>query len=112
MNDPPSEKQGLLRRPRLWSGGQRRHDRPDRRRDPGRADGAGTAAHGRTRRTYARPVTSIQVPAVSPHAAPPLPVVLFITGPAACGKSTLAKLLQGFYFPQEGQITIDGSHGR
>ena len=29
-------------------------------------------------------------------------------GPSGCGKSTLAKLLQGFYFPQEGQITVDG----
>jgi len=29
-------------------------------------------------------------------------------GPSGCGKSTLAKLMQGFYFPQEGQITIDG----
>jgi energy-coupling factor transporter ATP-binding protein EcfA2 len=31
-----------------------------------------------------------------------------LMGPSGCGKSTLAKLLQGFYFPQEGQITIDG----
>jgi subfamily B ATP-binding cassette protein HlyB/CyaB len=31
-----------------------------------------------------------------------------IMGPSGCGKSTLAKLMQGFYFPQEGQITIDG----
>ncbi|PTD96566.1 ABC transporter [Pseudothauera lacus] len=31
-----------------------------------------------------------------------------LMGPSGCGKSTLAKLLQGFYFPQEGQIVIDG----
>jgi subfamily B ATP-binding cassette protein HlyB/CyaB len=31
-----------------------------------------------------------------------------LMGPSGCGKSTLAKLLQGFYWPQEGQITIDG----
>jgi subfamily B ATP-binding cassette protein HlyB/CyaB len=31
-----------------------------------------------------------------------------LMGPSGCGKSTLAKLMQGFYFPQEGQITIDG----
>lgn len=31
-----------------------------------------------------------------------------LMGPSGCGKSTLAKLLQGFYFPQEGQILIDG----
>ena len=29
-------------------------------------------------------------------------------GPSGCGKSTLAKLIQGFYWPQEGQITLDG----
>ena len=29
-------------------------------------------------------------------------------GPSGCGKSTLAKLMQGFYWPQEGQITLDG----
>ncbi|MBU3897318.1 MAG: ATP-binding cassette domain-containing protein [Gammaproteobacteria bacterium] len=29
-------------------------------------------------------------------------------GPSGCGKSTLAKLMQGFYWPQKGQITIDG----
>jgi subfamily B ATP-binding cassette protein HlyB/CyaB len=28
--------------------------------------------------------------------------------PSGCGKSTLAKLMQGFYWPQEGQITLDG----
>lgn len=32
-----------------------------------------------------------------------------IMGPSGCGKSTLAKLLQGFYWPQEGQIKIDGA---
>ena len=31
-----------------------------------------------------------------------------LMGPSGCGKSTLAKLMQGFYFPQEGQITLDG----
>jgi subfamily B ATP-binding cassette protein HlyB/CyaB len=31
-----------------------------------------------------------------------------LMGPSGCGKSTLAKLMQGFYFPQEGQIFIDG----
>lgn len=31
-----------------------------------------------------------------------------LMGPSGCGKSTLAKLMQGFHFPQEGQITIDG----
>ncbi|MBK7898493.1 MAG: peptidase domain-containing ABC transporter [Azonexus sp.] len=31
-----------------------------------------------------------------------------LMGPSGCGKSTLAKLLQGFYWPQEGQITLDG----
>lgn len=31
-----------------------------------------------------------------------------LMGPSGCGKSTLAKLMQGFYWPQEGQITIDG----
>ena len=29
-------------------------------------------------------------------------------GPSGCGKSTLAKLMQGFYWPQEGQILLDG----
>lgn len=32
-----------------------------------------------------------------------------LMGPSGCGKSTLAKLMQGFYWPQEGQITLDGS---
>ncbi|MDB5772531.1 MAG: transporter [Burkholderia sp.] len=31
-----------------------------------------------------------------------------LMGPSGCGKSTLAKLMQGFYWPQEGQISIDG----
>ncbi len=31
-----------------------------------------------------------------------------LMGPSGCGKSTLAKLMQGFYWPQEGQITLDG----
>jgi subfamily B ATP-binding cassette protein HlyB/CyaB len=31
-----------------------------------------------------------------------------ITGPSGVGKSTLAKLLQGFYWPTSGQIKIDG----
>lgn len=36
-------------------------------------------------------MTSTQASATAPSAAPPAPVVLFITGPAACGKSTLAR---------------------
>ncbi len=31
-----------------------------------------------------------------------------IMGPSDCGKSTLAKLMLGFYQPQEGQITLNG----
>ena len=31
-----------------------------------------------------------------------------LMGPSGCGKSTLAKLMLGFYWPQEGQITLDG----
>ncbi|MFN4264435.1 MAG: peptidase domain-containing ABC transporter [Aquabacterium sp.] len=31
-----------------------------------------------------------------------------LEGPSGCGKSTLAKLMQGFYWPQEGQIFLDG----
>ncbi|WP_421310770.1 peptidase domain-containing ABC transporter [Aeromonas veronii] len=31
-----------------------------------------------------------------------------LMGPSGCGKSTLAKLMQGFYWPQEGQIILDG----
>lgn len=30
-----------------------------------------------------------------------------IRGPSGCGKSTLAKLMQGFYWPEEGQIRVD-----
>jgi ATP-binding cassette subfamily B (MDR/TAP) protein 1 len=29
-------------------------------------------------------------------------------GPSGCGKSTIVQLLQRFYFPQEGTITLDG----
>jgi subfamily B ATP-binding cassette protein HlyB/CyaB len=35
-----------------------------------------------------------------------------IMGPSGTGKSTLAKLLQGFYLPEEGSITIDGRDTR
>lgn len=38
----------------------------------------------------------------------PVGKLTVLMGPSGCGKSTLAKLLQGFYFPHEGQITIDG----
>jgi subfamily B ATP-binding cassette protein HlyB/CyaB len=31
-----------------------------------------------------------------------------VMGPSGTGKSTLAKLLQGFYWPQQGQIRVDG----
>lgn len=31
-----------------------------------------------------------------------------LKGPSGCGKSTLAKLMQGFYWPEEGQIILDG----
>jgi subfamily B ATP-binding cassette protein HlyB/CyaB len=34
--------------------------------------------------------------------------VLALMGPSGSGKSTLAKLLQGFHFPEEGNITLDG----
>jgi subfamily B ATP-binding cassette protein HlyB/CyaB len=34
--------------------------------------------------------------------------VVAITGPSGVGKSTLAKLLQGFYWPTSGQIKVDG----
>jgi len=48
-----------------------------------------TGSTRRRRKTYARSVTS-QASCTSSRPAPP-PVVLFITGPAACGKSTLAR---------------------
>lgn len=32
-----------------------------------------------------------------------------LMGPSGCGKSTLAKLMQGFYWPQEGQVTLGGA---
>lgn len=35
-----------------------------------------------------------------------------LMGPSGCGKSTLAKLLQGFYWPSNGQILIDGRDTR
>jgi subfamily B ATP-binding cassette protein HlyB/CyaB len=35
-----------------------------------------------------------------------------LMGPSGCGKSTLAKLMLGFYWPQEGQITLDGRNIR
>lgn len=31
-----------------------------------------------------------------------------VMGPRGCGKSTLAKLLLGFYQPQEGNIKLNG----
>jgi subfamily B ATP-binding cassette protein HlyB/CyaB len=34
--------------------------------------------------------------------------VLALMGPSGSGKSTLAKLLQGFHFPEEGNIKLDG----
>lgn len=49
-----------------------------------------TGSTRRRRKTYARSVTS-QASSASCHPAPRAPVVLFITGPAACGKSTLAR---------------------
>jgi subfamily B ATP-binding cassette protein HlyB/CyaB len=42
------------------------------------------------------------------HLSIPTGKLTVLMGPSGCGKSTLAKLMQGFYFPQEGQITIDG----
>ncbi|WP_333839781.1 peptidase domain-containing ABC transporter [Pelomicrobium sp.] len=38
----------------------------------------------------------------------PVGKLTVLTGPSGCGKSTLAKLMQGFYWPQEGQILLDG----
>jgi subfamily B ATP-binding cassette protein HlyB/CyaB len=38
----------------------------------------------------------------------PIGKLTVLMGPSGCGKSTLAKLMQGFYWPQEGQITLDG----
>lgn len=35
-----------------------------------------------------------------------------LMGPSGCGKSTLAKLLQGFYWPSDGQVLIDGRDTR
>jgi subfamily B ATP-binding cassette protein HlyB/CyaB len=35
-----------------------------------------------------------------------------LMGPSGSGKSTLAKLLQGFYWPSDGQIVIDGHDTR
>ncbi|HEX8010735.1 MAG TPA: peptidase domain-containing ABC transporter [Casimicrobiaceae bacterium] len=35
-----------------------------------------------------------------------------VTGPSGSGKSTLAKLLQGLYWPGEGQLLIDGRDSR
>jgi subfamily B ATP-binding cassette protein HlyB/CyaB len=44
------------------------------------------------------------------HLSLTLPVgrLTVLMGPSGCGKSTLAKLMQGFYWPHEGQITLDG----
>ncbi len=42
------------------------------------------------------------------HLALPAGQVTAITGPSGIGKSTLAKLLQGFYVPTSGRIRIDG----
>ncbi len=38
----------------------------------------------------------------------PVGKLTVLMGPSGCGKSTLAKLMQGFYWPQEGQILLDG----
>jgi subfamily B ATP-binding cassette protein HlyB/CyaB len=35
-----------------------------------------------------------------------------LMGPSGSGKSTLAKILQGFYWPHEGQVLIDGRDAR
>ncbi len=35
-----------------------------------------------------------------------------VTGPSGCGKSTLFKLVQGFAFPVEGQVLLDGRDTR
>jgi putative ATP-binding cassette transporter len=34
--------------------------------------------------------------------------VVFLVGPNGCGKTTLAKLLVGLYFPEEGEIRLNG----
>ncbi len=38
----------------------------------------------------------------------PIGKLTVIIGSSGCGKSSLAKLMQGFYWPQEGRISLDG----